>query len=52
MRRSHHALDMIQTTECSNCGTQKLQHHVCASCGHYNGRQVLRVQTAEQTQTA
>jgi large subunit ribosomal protein L32 len=43
MRRAHHGLKDITTTECSNCGAQKLPHHVCQSCGHYNGRQIMRV---------
>jgi large subunit ribosomal protein L32 len=42
MRRSHHHLAPINTTECPNCGAVKLSHHVCKSCGHYNGRQVLK----------
>lgn len=43
MRRSHHALAVANVQECSNCGTPKLSHHVCSSCGHYNGRQVLKI---------
>lgn len=42
MRRAHHALSDINTTECPNCGARKLPHHVCSSCGHYNGRQVFK----------
>ena len=42
MRRSHHHLASIGTAECSNCGLPKLPHHICQSCGHYNGRQVLK----------
>jgi large subunit ribosomal protein L32 len=41
MRRSHHALTAVNSVECSNCGTRKLPHHLCASCGHYKGRQVI-----------
>lgn len=43
MRRSHHHLASINTSECSNCGLQKLPHHICQGCGHYNGRQVLKI---------
>lgn len=43
MRRSHHGLVAINTHECTNCGATKLPHHVCHSCGFYNGRQVLKV---------
>lgn len=41
MRRSHHALVGVKSEECGNCGARKLHHHVCDSCGHYNGRQVV-----------
>jgi large subunit ribosomal protein L32 len=42
MRRSHHALTPIYSGECPNCGERKLSHHVCPSCGYYNGRAILR----------
>lgn len=45
MRRSHHALAQPRYAECPNCGEVKRPHHVCAKCGHYNGREV--VETAE-----
>jgi large subunit ribosomal protein L32 len=41
MRRSHHALKPVMSVECSNCGSMKLPHHVCESCGHYKDRQVF-----------
>lgn len=28
--------------ECPNCGSAKLLHHACPSCGHYRGRQVVK----------
>ena len=40
MRRSHEALSTEAHTECSNCGELKRPHHVCAHCGHYDGREV------------
>lgn len=46
MRRSHHALKAIRPNECPNCGERKLSHHVCKSCGHYAGREVVAVETA------
>jgi len=47
MRRSHHALRVVGSVECSNCGEIKRPHHVCAACGHYDGREV--VATAAET---
>lgn len=34
-RRSHHAKKPKQTRTCSNCGTLKMPHTVCNSCGAY-----------------
>lgn len=41
MRRSHHALKVVNVGECNNCGARKLPHHICDSCGNYKGRQVF-----------
>lgn len=41
MRRAHHALTKVGGIECPNCGERKLPHHVCGSCGHYDGREVV-----------
>ncbi|HRJ61264.1 MAG TPA: 50S ribosomal protein L32 [Azospirillaceae bacterium] len=41
MRRSHHALGAQSYGECPNCGELKRPHHVCESCGHYDGREVV-----------
>ena len=46
MRRSHDALTSANIQECPNCGASKLAHHVCSSCGHYKGRQVLKMRSA------
>jgi large subunit ribosomal protein L32 len=41
MRRSHDALVAANPGECPNCGELKRPHHVCASCGHYDAREVV-----------
>ncbi|MCF7816025.1 MAG: 50S ribosomal protein L32 [Candidatus Pacebacteria bacterium] len=46
-RRSHHALKAINLSKCSNCSAAHRQHHMCLSCGYYNGRQVMDL-TAEK----
>lgn len=53
MRRSHDALKPVNSNECSNCGSRKLPHHICPSCGNYNGRQAISKATvAEDNQSA
>ena len=44
MRRAHHALKATNLVECSNCGELTRSHHVCQSCGNYNGREVTAVE--------
>jgi large subunit ribosomal protein L32 len=46
MRRSHHALTGQAHAECPNCGELKRPHHVCGSCGFYDGREVVESGTA------
>lgn len=45
MRRSHLALTAVTSLECPNCGELKRPHHVCGSCGHYDGREVTAAKT-------
>jgi large subunit ribosomal protein L32 len=40
MRRSHDALKPAAYAECPNCGELKRPHHLCQSCGYYDGREV------------
>lgn len=47
MRRSHHALDANAFAECPKCGEMMRPHHVCASCGTYNKRDIV-VKAAKQ----
>ena len=43
MRRAHDRLSAGMLAECKNCGELKRPHHVCASCGYYDGREVTEV---------
>jgi len=47
MRRSHHAVAKEAHVECSNCGEVKRPHHVCPSCGHYDGKEVVSAETVK-----
>ena len=46
MRRAHLALGSNAHAECPNCGELKRPHHVCAACGHYDGREVVEIEAA------
>ena len=46
MRRSHDSLAPSTNEECPNCGEQKRPHHICSSCGQYNGREVIEAEDA------
>jgi large subunit ribosomal protein L32 len=30
--------------ECPQCHSPKLPHHVCPTCGTYNGREVIKME--------
>ncbi|MBA2755134.1 MAG: 50S ribosomal protein L32 [Chloroflexota bacterium] len=44
-RRRYHFLKIPQLIACPNCGEPRRSHHVCPSCGVYNGRQVIEIET-------
>ena len=45
MRRAHDALKGSAYVECKNCGELMRPHHVCGSCGQYNGRNIVEAGT-------
>ncbi|MBU0983015.1 MAG: 50S ribosomal protein L32 [candidate division Zixibacteria bacterium] len=45
-RRTNWKLTAPNVVKCSNCGQARLNHHICPSCGQYDGRQVITVQEA------
>mgnify|MGYP003957432101 FL=1 len=34
-RRTHYKITLKTTSKCKSCGTFKLNHHACPSCGAY-----------------
>ncbi len=46
MRRSHHFLTAPGISTCKNCSAVRRSHTVCASCGHYKGKQVMAAKSA------
>jgi len=39
-RRTHHKLNDVTLSKCSNCDSFHKAHHACPECGYYRGRQV------------
>lgn len=44
-RAAHFALKPTRFTVCSHCKLPVLPHRVCANCGYYRGRQVIKLKT-------
>ena len=44
-RSAHFAMRAPSLVECSQCHSAKLPHRVCPSCGYYNGREVVPVES-------
>jgi large subunit ribosomal protein L32 len=43
MRRANHdKVTAPNIAPCPNCGEPVVSHRACASCGHYNGREVVK----------
>ena len=43
-RRAHIKQDPPPLAECPQCHSPKLPHHVCPTCGSYDGREVIKVE--------
>ena len=43
-RRAHLAIGAPALVECDHCHELKRAHHVCPTCGYYNGREVVPVE--------
>jgi large subunit ribosomal protein L32 len=46
-KRAHHAKQPKHPTLCSHCGTPRLSHRVCSSCGYYGNRPVIHTEEKE-----
>jgi len=43
-RRAHLGLRAAALVDCPQCHTPKLPHHVCPTCGTYDGREVIAIE--------
>jgi large subunit ribosomal protein L32 len=48
-RRTHFKLKVTGLVTCSNCGKLIRSHTVCPSCGFYDKKQVVKVNTKDTT---
>jgi len=44
-RRAHDALKKVKLVVCSKCGKAVKPHYVCAFCGTYKGKEVIKVKS-------
>ena len=51
-RRSHHALTEPTLSTCAHCGDFHRPHHMCLSCGYYNGKQILDLEAEKAKRDA
>ena len=47
-RRTHQKLRSPSLGECSECHRMKLTHIVCPFCGHYAGREIIKIKIKEK----
>ena len=50
-RRGHMKIPMPSMDTCPQCHSSKLAHHACPTCGYYNGREAIKVETAKKKTT-
>ncbi|MDR1774884.1 MAG: 50S ribosomal protein L32 [Actinomycetes bacterium] len=43
-RRSSHSISAIKSQECPQCHEPKLPHHVCSTCGYYDGKEIIEIE--------
>lgn len=46
-RRTHYKISENATVKCPKCGEEVRPHRVCAACGTYKGKEVIKKETAE-----
>jgi len=41
-RRTHYKMEVPNASACPQCASPRVPHRVCANCGTYKGREVVR----------
>jgi large subunit ribosomal protein L32 len=44
LRRGHHRAASILPQACPRCGSPKIPHRVCGTCGYYRGKKLIEVE--------
>ena len=47
-RRTHWKISAANLVICPQCKQRKLPHHICSTCGYYNGREVIKIETVAE----
>ena len=47
-RRTHYKISENSTVKCPSCGEEIRPHRVCANCGTYKGKEVIKKETTEE----
>jgi len=50
-RRAHIGLTPPPMDSCPQCHSPKLAHHVCPTCGYYNGKEEIKVESPKKKST-
>ena len=50
-RRGHMKIETPPMDSCPQCHNAKLAHHACPTCGYYNGREAVKVETPKKKTT-
>jgi large subunit ribosomal protein L32 len=50
-RRAHQSLRTPDLVECDHCHATKRAHHVCPTCGTYDGREVVEIKSPKKKET-
>ena len=45
-RRANWKMSASTLVKCSNCGALTVPHRVCKACGHYNKKEVVKLEEA------
>lgn len=50
-RRGHMGIETPAMDTCPQCHSAKLSHHVCPTCGNYNGREAIKIEAPKKKTT-